>query len=144
MPVNGVLDTVTVRSDISWETFCRKIAKAMEISLEDLSIAYKFSTNAKTDPPHKLDSARNLLQLLEDASEALSDATGRSRKKKFSVDIIDLRLPEVSKGESKKGALTGSKTKVSTNKKCRTQNNLQIHSGSIKQEGKGRRRGQRW
>jgi hypothetical protein len=115
----------------------------MEISLEDLSIAYKFSTNVKTDPPRKLDSARNLLQLLEDASEELSSATRRSRKKKFSVVVVDLWLPEVSKGELKKGALTGSKTKVSSNKKCgKTQNNLRIHLGSIKQEGKGRQRGQ--
>ncbi|KAG1836935.1 hypothetical protein DFJ58DRAFT_864046 [Suillus subalutaceus] len=122
VPVNGVLDTLTVRSDISWEIFCRKIAKAMEISLEDLSIAYKFSTNAKTDPPRKLDSARNLLQLLEDASEELSSATRRSRKKKFSVVVVDLRLPEVSKGELKKGALTGSKTKARSSKKGKADN----------------------
>ncbi|KAG0698619.1 hypothetical protein DFH29DRAFT_1002635, partial [Suillus ampliporus] len=66
VPVNGVLDTLTVRSDISWGAFHSKIAKAMETSLENLSIAYKFSTNAKADPPHKLDSAHNLFQLLED------------------------------------------------------------------------------
>jgi hypothetical protein len=57
-------------SDISWNAFHCKIAKAMEISLEDLSIAYKFSTDAKTDSPHKLDSAYNLLQLLWDARQA--------------------------------------------------------------------------
>jgi hypothetical protein len=51
-------------SNISWDAFRHKIAKAMEISLEDLSIAYKFSTDTKTDSPHKLNSAYNLLQLL--------------------------------------------------------------------------------
>ncbi|KAG2061325.1 hypothetical protein BDR06DRAFT_966316 [Suillus hirtellus] len=117
VPVNGVLDTLTVKSNISWDAFHRKIAKAMEISLEDLSIAYKFSTDAKTDSPHKLDSARNLFQLLGDASEELSGATGRSRKKKFMVDIVDIQLPEVSKGESKKGTLTSSKTKARANKR---------------------------
>ncbi|KAG2081608.1 hypothetical protein BD769DRAFT_1683721 [Suillus cothurnatus] len=70
VPVNSVFDTLTMTSDISWNAFRRKIAKAMEISLEDLSIAYKFSTDAKTDSPHKLDSAYNLLQLLWDARQA--------------------------------------------------------------------------
>ncbi|KAG2051209.1 hypothetical protein BDR06DRAFT_973927 [Suillus hirtellus] len=111
VPVNSVLDTLTVKSDISWDAFCHKIAKAMEISLEDLSIAYKFSADAKTDSLCKLDSAHNLFQLLGDASEELSGATGRSQKKKFVVNIVDIWLPEVSKGESKKGTLTGSKTK---------------------------------
>ncbi|KAG0698397.1 hypothetical protein DFH29DRAFT_1002836 [Suillus ampliporus] len=90
VPVNGVLDTLTVRSDISWGAFHSKIAKAMETSLENLSIAYKFSTNAKADPPHKLDSAHNLFQLLEDVSEELSGAAGKLQKKKFMVDIVDI------------------------------------------------------
>ncbi|KAG2088474.1 uncharacterized protein F5147DRAFT_658694 [Suillus discolor] len=116
--VNGVLDTLTVRSDISWDAFHRKIAKAMEIFLENLSIAYKFSTNAKTASPHKLDLARNLLQLLGDASEELSGVTGRSRKKKFAVEIVDIRLLEVSNGELKKGTLTSSKTKNNSGLDC--------------------------
>ncbi|KAG1732348.1 hypothetical protein EDB19DRAFT_1912073 [Suillus lakei] len=110
VPVNGVLDTLMVRSDISWDTFHHKITNAMETSLENLSISYNFSTNAKADPPCKLDSAYNLFQLLEDASKELSGAAGKSRKRKFTVDIVNIQL-EVSKGESKKGTLTGGNTK---------------------------------
>ncbi|KAG0694679.1 hypothetical protein DFH29DRAFT_1006127 [Suillus ampliporus] len=117
VPVSGVLDTLTVRSDISWDIFHHKIAKAMETSLENLSITYKFSTNAKADLLCKLNSAHNLFQLLEDASEELSGAAGKLwKKKKFMVDIVDIWV-EVSKGELKKGTLTNSKTKAQSNKK---------------------------
>ncbi|KAG2087848.1 hypothetical protein BD769DRAFT_1396433 [Suillus cothurnatus] len=68
VPVNGVLDTLTMTSNISWDAFHCKIAGAMEISLEDLSIVYKFSTDVNMDFLHKLNSAHNLLQLFVDAS----------------------------------------------------------------------------
>ncbi|KAG2109469.1 hypothetical protein BD769DRAFT_1392524 [Suillus cothurnatus] len=68
VPVNGVLDTLTITSNISWDAFHCKIAGAIEISLEDISMVYKFSTDAKMDSPHKLNSAHNLLQLFGDAS----------------------------------------------------------------------------
>jgi hypothetical protein len=67
VPVNGVLDTLTITSNISWDAFHCKIAGAIEISLEDISMIYKFSTDVKMDSPHKLNSAHNLLQLFGDA-----------------------------------------------------------------------------
>jgi hypothetical protein len=67
-------------SNISWDAFYCKIEGAMEISLEDLSIAYKFSTDVKMDSLCKLNSAHNLLQLFGDARQASLISTWSSSR----------------------------------------------------------------
>ncbi|KAG2033025.1 hypothetical protein BDR03DRAFT_1014671 [Suillus americanus] len=65
VPIEGVIDTMVISFNTSWEDFCLQLTNAMLTLLDLLNIAYKFSTDAKADPPHALSMAKHLLVLIQ-------------------------------------------------------------------------------
>ncbi|KAG1844840.1 hypothetical protein DFJ58DRAFT_781009 [Suillus subalutaceus] len=105
VPIEGVVDTMVISSNTSWGYFCLQLANAMLTPLESLNIAYKFSTDAKADPPRALSMAKHLLVLIQGAGTILCDEQRvRRLKKPFMVIIVDRsensKADEVAKGKA--------------------------------------------
>lgn len=112
VPVSGALDTIEVRSTLSWMRFRIKVANQMEIPESELNVAYKLSVDPKSDLPRCLSTAKHYLQMLSLASQHVLGKVKSRSKKPFSILIIDKTPKDVAKkGKGPKG-FKG--TKVST------------------------------
>jgi len=92
-----------IPSDISWAQFRLTIANRMEIAEALLDVAWKLSTDAKSDTPRRLNAPAHLLQLLETATKHISGEIKTRSTKPFAVILKDMRPPPskvVSKGKS--------------------------------------------
>lgn len=95
-------DTVTISSDQGFTSFKYQIAEAMDLPSSTLSIAYKYSTETKSELPHALSTAMHYMKMVEKAKEIIKEqAKGRGKKKQLVIKITNLAAAK-EKGDSKK------------------------------------------
>jgi len=123
--VDGALDTFSVKSSITWLSFKLKIADILLIEPTDLNLAYKFTTDARTQAPNRLKTLSNFIEMIQEARQGL-EASKRAkptakRAKAFKVEVIDL---DAGKRKEKRKKAGGKAAKGK--KKVRTHNDLSV------------------
>jgi hypothetical protein len=98
VPYDGAMDTVVIKSNISWSDLRFQLAEAMVKPASQLNLGYKFSTDARNMAPNHLANGVHLLELVEGAKDGL-EAVARVKKnsraagkkaKPFKMEITDL------------------------------------------------------
>ncbi|KIM85937.1 hypothetical protein PILCRDRAFT_5038 [Piloderma croceum F 1598] len=98
VPLDGAMDTLVIKSNVSWTDLCFQLADAMVKPASQLNLRYKYSTNARNMAPNHLANAVHLPELIEgakDGLEAMACAKSKARAngkkpKPFKVEITDL------------------------------------------------------
>jgi hypothetical protein len=98
VPLDGAMDTLVIKSNVSWMDLRFQLADAMVKPVSQLNLGYKYSTDARNMAPNRLANAVHLLELIEgakDGLEAMARAKSKARAngkkpKPFKVEITDL------------------------------------------------------
>jgi hypothetical protein len=119
-PVDGVIDTLTVESKITWNDLWCELVEKMYISAAKLNLSYKFTTDTRNSAPNCLSSTVHYIEMMDAAKEGL-DAFNKAKAKAkiikvkaFKVEIIDL---DGGKGKEKQKA-TATKNSKKSRKVC--------------------------
>lgn len=96
IPYDGAVETVTLRSTITFKELRRVIARTMDMDVDELKVGYKFSTDARAKAVNHLSTASHLRALVDDAIAILRSSRGtqKKRQKSFKVEIISLVTEE--------------------------------------------------
>ncbi|TFY73318.1 hypothetical protein EWM64_g10694 [Hericium alpestre] len=101
VPFNGATESISISSKTSWTSFVTKLANLMSVSPKHVSVAYRFSVDARSSPFSHLSKASHLRELFNKAPRA---ARSSRSKKEFFVELKDLSQPggKSSGGKDKK------------------------------------------
>jgi hypothetical protein len=95
-PVDGAIDTLTVKSTVTWNDLRCELAEKMFIPAAKLNLGYKFTTDTRNSAPNRLSSSVHCIEMMDAAMQGLdafnkAKAKGKNMKvKAFKVEIIDL------------------------------------------------------
>ena len=111
IPVDGAMDSLVVKSTITWLELWVAFAKKMVKSATKLNLAYKLSTDARNKAPNRLANAVQFLEMMQEAREGLEKflkvkSQGKNKASSFKVEIVDLDV-----GKDKEKAKSKGKTK---------------------------------
>jgi hypothetical protein len=116
VPIDGAIDTLTVKSSISWTEFRIALAEKMVQSASGLLLAYKFSTDAQKKPPNLLATPIHFADLIQGARDGLLAQAEVLRKgKKLKGGLFKIEIIDRDSGKGKEPPKKSGKTK---NKVC--------------------------
>ncbi|EMD30562.1 hypothetical protein CERSUDRAFT_78744 [Gelatoporia subvermispora B] len=87
VPVGQFVDTISVRSNMSWTRLQLDLADKMDLPYNGLTLGYKFSSDRQSQRPRLLDTASHFLALISNARQQLE---GNGKRKRLVISIINL------------------------------------------------------
>ncbi|EMD30737.1 hypothetical protein CERSUDRAFT_127747 [Gelatoporia subvermispora B] len=109
VPVGQFVDTISVRSNMSWTRLQLDLADKMDLPYNGLTLGYKFSSDRQSQRPRLLDTASHFLALISNARQQLE---GNGKRKRLVISIINLtESPAETKSKGGKNISSNSKPK---------------------------------
>jgi hypothetical protein len=111
IPYDGAVDTVVIKSYVTWSDIQLQLSEAMVIPAIKLNLGYKFSMDPRNMAPTHLANGVHLLELIEGAKDGLEAVAWAKTKikaagkkpKPFKVEITDHNAGK-DKGKGKKAS----------------------------------------
>lgn len=73
--VDGAIENIVVKSDISWTELREAVSDKMAKSASRINLAYRFNTHPQKKVPIKVGDPIQFLEMMEDAKEGLQEFT---------------------------------------------------------------------